>query len=224
MNTKLSKILLAGAVVAFGCSMRVMANSVVLLPGSSVSLAGVLATNSAGSTLLTSESSPFASSTINGTVKAYVLQNFADNPWASAGGLTFVYQVFSSATSVDTITGLGIDGWLGYSTDIAYFPTGTGTIHPAFGTRSLDGFTVTFGWQNPDLGSGLIRPGASGDQVVIYSNATNWDYDTGGVRDGSGATMRIIGPAGIPDGGTTALLLGFGLLGISWTVRRSKKS
>jgi hypothetical protein len=222
MNTKLSKILLAGAVVAFGFSMRVMADSVVLLPGTSAAL--VIATNGPGSTLVTSESSNFSSVTINGSVNAFVLRNFADNPWASAGGLTFVYQVNSSPTSVDTITGLGIDGWLGYLTDVAYYPDAAGAINPQFGTRSLDGYTVTFGWQNPPLGSGLIRPGFSGDEVVIYSNATNWDLDTGGVRDGSGVTMTIIGPAGIPDGGTTALLLGFGLLGISWAVRRSKKS
>ena len=222
MNTKLSKILLAGAVVAFGFSMHVMANSVVLLPGTSAAL--VIATNSPGSTMVTTETSNFSSSTINGTVRAFVLKNFADNPWASAGGLTFVYQVNSSATSVDTVTGLGIDGWLGYLTNVAYYPDAAGAINPEFATRSLDGFTVTFGWQNPPLGSGLIRPGFSGDETVIYSNATNWDYDTGGVRDGSGATMVIIGPAGIPDGGTTALLLGFGLLGISWAVRRSKKS
>ena len=109
-------------------------------------------------------------------------------------------------------------------TDVAYYPNATGSISPTFATRALDASTVTFGWQNPPLGSGLIRPGFYGDQVLIYSNAQSWSYDTGGVRDGSGATMSIMGPANIPDGGATALLLGLGLLGISWTVRRSKKS
>jgi len=222
MNTKLSKIMLAGAVVAFGFSMRVMANSVVLLPGTSEPL--VIATNSPGSTTLTTETSAFSTATINGSVMAFVLKDFADNPWASQGGLTFVYRVYNSPTSVDTVTGLGIDGWVGYLTDVAYFPNPTNDIFPGFATRALDASTVTFGWQNPPLGTGLIRPGFYGDLVLIYSNATSWDYDTGGVRDGSGATMTIIGPAGIPDGGTTAMLLGFGLLGISLAVRRSKKS
>ena len=224
MNTKLSKILLAGAVVAFGFSMRVMANSVVLLPGSSVPLA--LATNGPGSTVLTTETAVFGDVTINGNVRAFVLKNFADNPWASQGGLTFVYQVYNSPTSADGITGLGIDGWVGYLTNVAYYPNATGVIAPEFATRSNDGTTVTFGWQNQPIGSGLILPGFYGDEVIIYTNATWYTDNTGGVRDGSGDTRLILGPAalGAPDGGTTALLLGFGLLGISWAVRRSKKS
>ena len=106
MNTKLCKILLAGAVVAFGPSMRVMANSVVLAPGNSQLLAGAVATNGPGATLVATETDAFNALTINGNVRVYVLQNFADNPWAAAGGLTFVYQVYDSPTSPDTITGL----------------------------------------------------------------------------------------------------------------------
>jgi hypothetical protein len=178
---------------------------------------------------VTTETSPFTATTINGTVTASVLRDDPNNPWASAGGLTFQYRILNSSTSEDAITGIGIDGWIGYLTDVSYYVKGGGgTIHPEFATRSLESNTVTFGWQDPPIGTGLVRLGITSDTVVIYSDATSWDYDTGGVRDGSGATMRIIGPATIgsqiPDGGTTALLLGFGLLGMCWTVRRFKRS
>jgi len=226
MNTKLIKILLAGAVMAFGLSMRVAAGPVALLPDTTVSLVALL--NSPPAAYVTLETDAFSSSTISGTVTAAVLKNDPNNPWASAGGLTFEYQIFNSPNSLDAITGIGIDGWVGYNTDVAYIAKGGGVIHPEFATRSLAADTVTFGWQNPEAGTGLVRIGITSDWVVIYSDATSWDYDTGGVRDGSGATMLIIGPATIsgrvPDGGTTALLLGFGLLGMCWTVRRFKRS
>ena len=226
MNTKLNKILLAGAVMAFGLSMRVVAGPVALLPNTSVSLVALL--NNPAAVYVTLETDAFSSGTIMGTVTAAVLKNDPNNPWAGAGGLTFEYQVANSPDSLDAITGIGIDGWLGYLTDVAYIAKGGGTIHPQFATRSLAADTVTFGWQDPPLGNGLVRLGVTSDWVVIYSDATSWDYDTGGVRDGSGATMLIIGPATIsskiPDGGTTALLLGFGLLGMCWTVRRFKRS
>jgi hypothetical protein len=226
MNTKLIKILLAGAVMAFGLSMRVAAGPVALLPDTTVSLVALL--NSPPAAYVTLETDAFSSATVSGTVTAAVLKNDPNNPWASAGGLTFEYQIFNSPNSLDAITGIGIDGWVGYNTDVAYIAKGGGVIHPEFATRSLAADTVTFGWQNPEAGTGLVRIGITSDWVVIYSDATSWDYDTGGVRDGSGATMLIIGPATIsgrvPDGGTTALLLGFGLLGMCWTVRRFKRS
>ena len=226
MNTKLIKILLAGAVMAFGLSMRVAAGPVALLPDTTVSLVALL--NSPPAAYVTLETDAFSSATVSGTVTAAVLKNDPNNPWASAGGLTFEYQIFNSPNSLDAITGIGIDGWVGYNTDVAYIAKGGGVIHPEFATRSRAADTVTFGWQNPTAGNGLVRLGVTSDWVVIYSDATSWDYDTGGVRDGSGATMLIIGPATlsgrVPDGGTTALLLGFGLLGMCWTVRRFKRS
>ena len=218
MNTKLFKILLVGAIWACGFSMRVMANSTALAPGASVALA--TATTSPGATLLVSENDGFSGAKIQGYVNVTVLSGFTDNPWAASGGLTFVYQIFSSKSSVDSITGMGIDGWTGFSTDVADYPYGT--FAPSFATRSNDGDTVTFGWQNPSLGTGLILPGSSSFEFLIYTDATSYVDVTAGVRDGDATPLITLGPA-VPDGGTTALLLGLGLLGMG-LIRRARKS
>jgi len=222
MNTKLIKILLAGAVVAFGFSMRVMANPVSLVPGASVSL--VLATNGP-STIVASETDSFAGTKLQGTVKVSVLQNFTDNPWSAAGGLTFVYTIHNSGTSTDAITGMGIDGWAGFLTDVADYPSPSFGPAASFASRSTvgtnNGNTVTFGWQGTPLGAGLIVPNSSGYEVLVYTNATSWMDVTAGVRDGDGVSLMTLGPA-VPDGGTTALLLGLGLLGVGFVARRFK--
>ena len=216
MNTKLLKVLLAGAAVAFGSSVQVMANSDPLLAGQTVQPL-VLATNGAG-TLMASDTVTFSTDTISGNVYAYVLSGFADNPWAAAGGLTFVYQVTNSGT-IDSVTGFSANGWTGFMTDVADYAYGD--VQPYSATRSVSG-TLTFGFLNPPTGFGLVAPGLDSWQLVIYSDATSWTDVSVGVRDGSGTTLSTLGPA-IPDGGTTALLLGLGLLGMG-LIRRSKKS
>jgi len=229
MNTKLFKILLVGAVSACGFSMRVMATPTVLLPNTTVSLAAV--TSYPGSTNVVNETDAFFGGStpgaIQGTVKAYVLTGFDDNPWAASGGLTFVYQIFNSELSTDSITGMGISGWAGFSTDVADNAYPNGAVPPSFAERSLNGKTVTFGWQPPGTegkagGFGEIAPGEISYQFVIYTDATSYVDVTAGVRDGAGASLITLGPA-VPDGGTTALLLGLGLLGMG-LIRRARKS
>ena len=220
MNTKLIKILLAGAAVAFGSSLQVMANSTPLLPGTSVTPL-VLATNSVAPTVA-SDTVTFSATTISGSVYAYILSGFADNPWAAAGGLTFVYAVTNSGVAgpgVDSVTGFSVNGWTSFMTDVADF--NIGGAQPYSVTRSTSG-TLTFGFLNPPTGFGLVAPGMSSWDLIIYSDATSWTTVSVGVRDGTGLTLSTLGPA-IPDGGTTALLLGLGLLGMG-LIRRARKS
>jgi len=217
MNTKLVKVLLAGAVVAFGSSLQVMANSTPLLPGTSVTPL-VLATNSVSPTVA-SDMVPFSALTISGNVYAYILSGFTDNPWASAGGLTFVYEVTNSSASPDSVSGFSVNGWTGFNTDVADY--NIGGIQPYSAQRSPSG-TILFNFMELPTGSGQVAPGTSSWQLVIYSDATSWTDVSVGVRDGSGVTISTLGPA-VPDGGTTALLLGLGLLGMG-LIRRSKKS
>jgi hypothetical protein len=218
MNTKLLKILLAGAVVAFGSSTQVMANSTPLLSGTTVQPL-VLATNGP-STLVASDMVTFSALTIAGNVQVAVRKNFADNPWSGAGGLTFIYEV-TNTTGPDSVSGFSVDGWTNFLTNVSDFSMGAGSIQPYSATRSNTG-TLTFGFLNPPTGFGLVAMGQNSWDLIIYTNATSWTTVTVGVRDGSGVTLSTLGPA-VPDGGTTALLLGLGLLGMG-LIRRSKKS
>jgi hypothetical protein len=218
MNTKLLKILLAGAVVAFGSSVQVMANSTPLLAGQTVT-GLVLAANGPAIQVATANV-PFAALTITGNVKAWVLQGFADNPWSGAGGLTFVYQVNNSAISSDSVSGFSVDGWTNFLTNVSDFNI-AGNVQPYSATRSTSG-TLTFGYLNPPTGFGLVSPGLGSWDMVIYTNATSWTDVSVGVRDGSGVTISTLGPA-VPDGGVTALLLGLGFLGLG-LIRRFRKA
>jgi hypothetical protein len=194
-----------------------MAASTPLLAGQTVT--GLLLAAPGGSTTKASDNVTFAASTISGNVKAWVLAGFADNPWSGAGGLTFVYEVDNSKKSADSITGFSVNGWTNFLTNVAIYSS-VG-VPPYSATRSVSG-TITFGFLNPPAGFGLVAPNQNSYDLVVYSNATSFTTVSVGVRDGSGVTLSTCGPAAVPDGGVTALLLGLGFLGLG-LIRRFKK-
>ena len=216
MNKQIKATILS-AIVVLGSTTGLWANSTVLTAGTGAQ--PVVSINNGPGTQLAVDYSTFSSLDENGYVWEYVLSNFADNPWDSSGGLTFVYQIYNSGTSKDAISGLSINGWDGFKVAVAQWQYNAGVFaNDAY--RAVNNDTVGF---NFSIGLGQVLPGANSTQLVIYSDATSYTKINSGIKDGSGANVMLF-TANLPDGGTTALMFGLGLLGLGLAARRNKRA
>ena len=179
-----------------------------------------------GGTLLASLTLPASFTTTAGTT-SFTLTTavYRDplNPFG-AGDLDFVYQISNSANSVGPINRLTGSSFTGFQTDVGFIPTGStlagglfvnGSVSPQLVDR-LTAATVGFGFSAPLTLS--IFPGQTSVVLAIQTDATNFAAGNFSVIDGgsfTGAAFQPAGPASrTPDSGTTAFLLGLGLIGI----------
>lgn len=215
MNKQIKATILS-AIVALGSATGLWANSDLLTPNTSVT--GIAQyTNSVAPTIAGPTSPTFTSVGENGYVYEYILANFADNPWSGAGGLTFVYQIFNNTSSADAIRGLSIGGWAGAQTAVAIDYSSGVVAKDAY--RSFNGDVVGFDFAVPNQ----ILPGSNSGWLLIYSDATSYQNVNAGILDGAGANVTLFS-ANLPDGGTTAMMLGLGLLGLGLAARRNKRA
>ena len=225
MNKTLKSILV-GSIAVFGLSLNALANSQILLPGTStIGNFDSVPPNVWGTgTVLASTTNSYASTTLAGTIYSWVESGVASNPF---GGLTFFYTIensgFYGSAGVEKIT---VDGFTGFSVAVAqdnYYAGysvapnsyGSGT---AASTASLtpDGNVVGFNYVFMPVGS------ASWD-LIVYTDAISYKLVNSGVIDGTTANNMVLG-ANVPDGGTTALMFGLGLLGLGLAARRNKRA
>ena len=156
------------------------------------------------------------------------------------GGLTFVYEI---KVDVGVSAGKGIinfamAGWGTHQTAIElgsnfyYSPfasTNDGNnnprppVLPLNASRSHDGDTIFFDFPDDNLGPPIFS-GEISYQLIVHTDAQSYAtnnglmtaYDFNAVSSSSiNVTSLAAEPAGVPDSGATALLLGLALVGLS---------
>lgn len=145
----------------------------------------------------------------SGTVTSRVYTNDPTNPYGPTG-LTFVYEVHSNVTSVNSFgrfTALGFGTML---TDVSY-NNAFGGVTPYQQDRDNTGMVIGWSFGNIPVpgGVGPIGPGQTSALLVVQVPATQISVSTGNVIDGSIATMDILAPIPTPGAGA---LLGLGTL------------
>lgn len=195
---KLVAVCAAGAALSF-CSLvpQAVASVYTLPPGGNI-----LATSSAfpvGGTVLDTVTTPFTSSTIDGTVVSQVISGDSSNPY---GGLTFTYSLSMNTFSSDSASEITIGSYGGTIDDVSYNLTGS-EVAPSNFTRSStgDGSTIRFLFSN---GGGLM-PGQTGALIVVQSSATAFAPAVGGVIDSQTVNISTLAP--VPEPGIASLFL-----------------
>lgn len=157
--------------------------------------------------------------------------------------LTFVYELSNTgAVGFEGISSLLIGGWAGFDISVAYgfLPSqpfggvnpGETVRYPDADAGDLNGkilFTFPPGSEEPP-----IFAGEHGMQLILFTNATSWTNATGAVLTDTFEDIYTIDPnatpqtlfaktysastgaaPGVPDGGTTALLLGAAFMSLA---------
>lgn len=184
--------------------------SAIPLPPGGLVLPPALGSGASGPfSILTLGSSPLTASTFTGTLNWAVLSGDTSNP---LGGLTFVYAVENNALSPNSIGRLAINGFGNTAAlDVGYFNSGSGTVVPSFADRDTSPFGV-IGFQFAAFLNGMIGPGQTSEELIVYTDATSWVVGEAAVIDGSIATAAV--PALVPTPGAAGLM-GVGILAMT---------
>jgi hypothetical protein len=138
-----------------------------------------------------------------------------------AGDLDFVYQLINNPSSVGGIARVTATSFTGFLTDVGFSANGAtlpgalfvnGTVPPQLVDR-LTAATVGFSYDVPLITP--VNPGQTSLVMVIETNATMFRAGNFSVIDGGSFTGAAFQPvAAIPDSGSTAVLLGLGMIGL----------
>lgn len=210
---KLLAVCAAGlALAAYSVAPQASAIGVYTLPVGG----NILASPSAfptGGTVLDTVTTPFTSSTIDGTVVSQVISGDPSNPY---GGLTFTYSLSMNTFSSDSASEITIGSYGNTIDDVSFNLTGA-EVAPSNFTRSTtgDGSVIRFLFAN---GGGLM-PGQTGALVVVQSSATAFAPAVGGVIDSQTVNISTLAP--VPEPGIVSLFVA--ALGVFGLWRRNSK-
>jgi hypothetical protein len=196
----------SAAIVVLSCAASV-AHAALLAPGATLFPATAVAPVTAP--LVTSQTQPFSvAGHFAGSVTVSVYQETAAAN--SLLGLTFVYNVTSSASSSNAIERVTTNDYAGWLVDAGYDATSGGTA-PTYISRDTPGDVPGFGWFSP---SG-IAPGTNSPTLILRTNATAYSTDSVAIIDGATANVpELLGPVpsgGVPEPASLAVL-GLGAL------------
>ncbi len=211
--------LLALAVCALALQSSATPVYTLLAGGNNIAAASAFPTGGTLS-MVASNDAPFSVSTpdgpLAGNVVSLVLSGDTSNPY---GGLTFTYLLsLNPAAMGDSASAMTVGSYGGFMTDVSYNLEIPSEIAPSNFTRSLtgNGSTIRFLWSN----NGGLQPGQIGAEVVVQTDAHNFQETLGGVIDSQTVNIDTFAP--IPEPGIGSLLA-TGLGALFYFRRRSSK-
>jgi hypothetical protein len=165
--------------------------------------------------MLNSQTIPFSSGTLTGSLFSEVVQGDVGNPY---GGLTFAYQITLSTASPDSVSQMTISSFVGFATDVSYsfqgaaVPLGAPTpVAPSNVSRSAAGNAVRFTFL-----SAQVQPGGNSALLVIQTDAQGYQPTEAAIIDSLSVNVASFAPLAVPEPGTATLLLaGLGALGLA---------
>jgi hypothetical protein len=136
----------------------------------------------------------------------------------------FLYFIYGFEVTSGNVGRISVTDYTGFSTDVGtlkaycltpeYCPN-TGNTAPVSAGRSADGSSVYF-----DFGPLGVTAGNMAYDLVIRTNAQNWQPGSIALQDGGNGTVVGFSPA-VPEPASMALF-GSGLLGIAGVLRRKR--
>jgi hypothetical protein len=135
-------------------------------------------------TLLASTSTPFLSSSLNGTLISRVYSGDGTSPLS---GLTFTYQIILSASSPSAVSQLSVSRFDSFLTDVSFFGNTPTNAPPSFISRSSEGGSVGnvlqfhFGAPGP---SETLQPGGLSSLLIVQTDSPNFQPTTASIIDG----------------------------------------
>ena len=142
----------------------------------------------------------------SGSLVSSVWTGDTSNPF---NGLTFTYQLTSSASSVNSIDRLTLNRFPGFLTDVGYFGIG---IVPARASRTFNGDLIAFVFEDGNFQPSLA-PGSSSPLLVIQTDSLVWALGNASIIDGATANVPAFVAQAVPEPTTFGLMvIGFAAL------------
>lgn len=162
-------------------------------------------------TLLASTTTPFLSTSLNGTLISRVYSGDTTSPLS---GLTFTYQIVLNPTSPSAVSQLSVSRFDSFTTDVS-FSGSAPEVPPSFISRSSEGGTVgdvlQFHFGAPGPTESLL-PGNTSSLLIVQTSALNFQPTTASIIDGVAVpNIASLAPLSVPEPGTAAL----GLVGMA---------
>jgi hypothetical protein len=178
------------------------AHATFLNPGESTTSISALGNFTGSTNLADTGPTAFSQNGISGTFEAWVVKDYASNPF-SPSGLTFVYQVSYGSGTSSALESTTMASFEGFKTDVGTFAQNGSEVLPSTASRANAGDVVKFSY-----GTAGIAPGQQTVLMIINTDATGFKDGTYTVQDG--AVAQLTGFAPVPEPGSMALM-GIGL-------------
>ena len=204
MRTNLFFLKAATVLAAFALSITPLKAS--LLSPNSFITGLSLEVEPVGASLLATTSVPFNgvdsgnNILFSGSLVSSVWTGDTSNPF---GGLTFTYELSSSASSISSIDRLTLNRFAGFLTDVGY--NGAGVV-PSRVNRTSDGELIAFVFENASFQPSLV-PGSSSPVLVIQTDSPVWAIGNASVIDGATANVPVSVPLAVPEPTALGLVL-----------------
>jgi len=172
-------------------------------------------------TLLATATSPFLSTSLNGTLISSVYSGDSTSPLS---GLTFTYQIILSPNSPSAVSQLSVSRFGSFATDVSFFSGSAANVQPSFISRSSEGSgtgdVMQFHFGAPGPTESLL-PGGISSLLIVQTDAHNLQVTTASIIDGVAVpNISSFAPLSVPEPGTAVLgIVGFALFAVA---RRKK--
>jgi hypothetical protein len=200
----LKKSCCLGCAVVILCFQVNLGHAAPLAPGGSISAPAESDPTGGSLSLLDTISSPFSTTSFNGTLISSVYSNDTSNPFG-LGDLTFTYELILT-NGPDSASAVSIGPFAGFHTDVSYqIPSSIGPgFAPAMVSRGPTGSqAVKFDF----TGNGYLPPGTNSDLLVVQTDASAWIFGNATVLDSTGSpNVQTLTPTAVPEPGSVELV------------------